>query len=97
MTASMIIPCWGVCRAIDTVPAPAEVTTSIELASVAERATTMKPKALGPHAGGEAKHGHDMVPQDGATKCKRGLEWPLRGALCSRQGAAMHEMTWPSA
>jgi len=61
MTASVIAPCWGVCRAIDTIPAPTEVTTSVKLASVAERATTMKPKALGPCAGREAKHGHDMA------------------------------------
>jgi len=97
MTTSVIAPCWGVCRAIDTVPAPAKVTASIELASVAERAITMKPKALGPHAGREAEHGHDMVPQDGVTECKCGLKWPSRGALCSRQGAAMHKMTQPSA
>jgi len=61
MTASVIAPYWGVCRAMDTIPAPAKVTTSVKLASVAKRATTMKPKALGPCVGGEAEHGHNMA------------------------------------
>ena len=37
-------------------PATAEVTASVELASVAERATTTKPEASGPHTGGKAEH-----------------------------------------
>ena len=43
----------GVCEAIDAAPSPAEDTASVELASTAEGATTAKPEALGPGAGGK--------------------------------------------
>src|SRR6266850_6137061 len=87
MTVSVIASCQGVCKAVNAVPAPAEVITSVELASVAERATTTKPEALGPRAGGEAEHGHDKAPRDGATEHKCEFKWPLRGALGGRQGS----------
>jgi len=88
MTVSVITSCQGVCKAVNAVPAPAEVTASVELASAAERATITKPEALGPRAGGEAEHGRDKVPRDGATERKCGFEWPSRGALGGRQGSA---------
>src|SRR6267142_2571394 len=39
----------------------------------AERATTTKPEALGPRAGGEAEHGRDTAPRYGGSERKRGL------------------------
>ena len=84
MTASVIASCQGVCKAVNAIPAPAKVTASIELTSVAERATITQPKALGPHAGGEAEHGCNKVPQDGMTERKCEFKWPLRGALGRR-------------
>jgi len=51
------------CPVADTIPGLAKGTGSIELASRAEKATTAKPKALGPGAYGKASTG---------TSCRTG-------------------------
>jgi len=57
----------GVSLVMNATPAPTEDTTNVKPTSMAEGATTPKPEALEPWAGGQARRERDTVLDKGAT------------------------------
>jgi len=83
-------PQGRVCEAVNAVPAPAEDTASVELASAAEGTATAKHEGLEPCAGGKA--GHARGRERGLECREKGLE---RRAREGRMGATWcRETTW---
>lgn len=71
----------GVSPAMNTIPAPAESTASVELAGMTNGAMTAKPNALEPWTEGKAGCGHNRAPSRSA-----------RGA-CTRLGCCHKELS----
>lgn len=71
----------GVCSAANAVLNPTGDTAGVELANAAKGATTAKPEALVPWAGGEAGREHDTVADEGTTGGACGTEPALHESV----------------